>query len=104
MTSEELLKGLPGEALLSAGREDFLAGRHTIPALLVAIARTRLHRAGFVPDDAPPTTGVAELELYRALRHEGGDAYSRYNALLRELTSFESALEHRIRRRAEAAT
>jgi hypothetical protein len=50
-----------------------------------------------------PETGIAipvepELELYRLLRREGGDAYSRYNALLRELISFEQALDHRFRR------
>jgi len=37
------------------------------------------------------------LQLYRLLRQQGGDAYSRYNALLRELVSFESALDHRCR-------
>jgi hypothetical protein len=30
-------------------------------------------------------------------RHEAGDAYPRYNALLRELASFESALDRRLR-------
>jgi hypothetical protein len=39
-----------------------------------------------------------ELQLYRLLRREGGDAYSRYNALIRELVSFESALDQRIQR------
>lgn len=29
------------------------------------------------------------------LRQEGGDTYSRYNALLRELVSFEQALDRR---------
>jgi hypothetical protein len=39
-----------------------------------------------------------ELELYDLLLLEGGDAYSRHNALLRELISFENALGHRVRR------
>jgi hypothetical protein len=39
----------------------------------------------------------AELELYDLLMREGGDAYSRYNALLRELVSFENALNRRSR-------
>ena len=39
----------------------------------------------------------AELALYRRLREAGGDAYSRYNALLREVVSFESALDLRCR-------
>jgi hypothetical protein len=32
------------------------------------------------------------------LRQAGGDAYSRYNALLRELISFENALDRRNRK------
>ena len=36
-----------------------------------------------------------ERQLYRLLREEGGDAYSRYNALIRELVSFEQALDRR---------
>jgi hypothetical protein len=36
--------------------------------------------------------------LYRLLHQQGGDAYSRYNALLRELISFEHALDCRQRR------
>jgi hypothetical protein len=43
-----------------------------------------------------------ELQLYRLLRREGGDAYSRYNALLRELISFEQALDRRTSRRSNA--
>jgi hypothetical protein len=31
------------------------------------------------------------------LRGQSGDAYSRYNALIRELVSFEYALDHRRR-------
>jgi hypothetical protein len=41
----------------------------------------------------------AELELYRMLCQAGGDAYSRYNALLRRLVSFEQALDRRCRHR-----
>ncbi|MCX6930149.1 MAG: hypothetical protein NT154_44095 [Verrucomicrobia bacterium] len=40
-----------------------------------------------------------ERQLYRLLRQEGGDAYSRYNALIRELVSFEQALDRRCRHR-----
>jgi hypothetical protein len=36
------------------------------------------------------------------MRSEGGDAYSRYNALLRELISFEQALDRRIRQSRKA--
>jgi hypothetical protein len=62
----------------------------------VDIARDRLHRHGI----RWQSTGLAnlepELELYSLLRREGGDAYSRYNAIVRELVSFESALSRRL--------
>jgi hypothetical protein len=37
---------------------------------------------------------TAEHDLYALLGQEEGDPYSRYNALLRELVSFERALDH----------
>jgi len=40
----------------------------------------------------------AELDLYHLLSHEGSQAHSRYNALIRELISFEHALDHRLRK------
>jgi hypothetical protein len=45
----------------------------------------------------PPAPVEPELQLYRLLRREEGDAYSRYNALVRELVSFEAALDRRNR-------
>jgi len=97
-TANDLLTGLPGASLLRRGLADVQTGRTTIPACLVQIARTRLARAGLLPFDAPRAATEPELELYQLLRGEGGDAYARYNALLRELTSFASALEHRCSR------
>jgi hypothetical protein len=43
---------------------------------------------------------VAEPEraLYRLLLNEGGNAYGRYNALLRRLVSFEQGLRRGLRR------
>ncbi|MFM7182014.1 MAG: hypothetical protein ACKO2G_11200, partial [Verrucomicrobiales bacterium] len=38
----------------------------------------------------------AELDLYQLLASEGNQAHSRYNALIRELVSFERALDHRL--------
>jgi hypothetical protein len=96
MTRDELLAGLPGEALVREGLADLESGRRTIAALLVSVARTRLSRAGLLGRAVAPRE-EPELELYRLLRHEGGDAYSRYNALIRELTSFEQALDRRVR-------
>lgn len=90
----DLLTGLPGEQLIRSGLADVKAGRCTIAACLVAIGRPRLERAGLMGEQAPRQTDP-ELLLYRLLRREGGDPYSRYNALLRELTSLEQALDHR---------
>ena len=97
MTIDELTAGLPGEALVRAGLTDLEAGRRTVPALVVSMARRRFVRAGLLRS-APSLAGDVELELYHQLLSEGGDAYSRYNALIRELTSFERALEWRLRR------
>ena len=94
---DDLLSGLPGEELIRKGLTDANAGRRTIAACLVAIGRPRLQQAGLIRDNGPLPGPDAELQLYRLLRQEGGDAYSRYNALLRELVSFEQALDRRMR-------
>lgn len=86
------LTGLPGVELVEPGLADLVAGRETVPALLVAIAGTRLRRLGLpVPVRAWDDD---ELRLYRALCDEDpSSAYSRYNSLLRRIDSFASALE-----------
>jgi hypothetical protein len=98
VTSEELMSGLPGESLVRQGLADLAAGRQTIHAWLVAIARPRFARAGLLQSAPSAQYDEPERELYRLLREEGADAYSRYNSLLRELVSFESALDGRLRR------
>ncbi|MCF7675610.1 MAG: hypothetical protein K9N23_21010 [Akkermansiaceae bacterium] len=90
-----LLSGLPGAERILAGLLDYSRNRPTIDACLVRIARRRLARAGLL-DPAPHGDDGAELELYAYLAHEGARAHSRYNALLRELASFEHALDHRL--------
>ena len=97
MKPADLLAGLPGETLMREGLADWAAGRRTIPACLVAIGSVRLQSAGLIPRMAAPQPGDAEHQLYQLLRQAGGDAYSRYNALLRELISFENALDRRTR-------
>ena len=86
------LEALPGGALIRQGLADLEAGRQSIAALLIDIARPRLTELGVVSPSAPPPVAEPERELYQLLRAEGGDAYARYNSLLRELTSFQSAL------------
>lgn len=95
MTADPALHGLPGAKLIRDGVRDVLAARHTIPALVVSVAQARLAGAGVLPASAPVISADPERELYQLLRAEGGDAYSRYNALLRELGSFLSALQAR---------
>ena len=97
MQTNDLMTGLPGEDLLRQGLADVRANRDTIAAYLVHIARPRLSEAGLLPRNISDGCAEPEIQLYRLLRSEKGDAYSRYNALLRELTSFEMALEHRMR-------
>lgn len=94
---------LPGAELIRDGVRDLLNGRATVPALVVSVARQRLARAGVLRDSAPVVAAEPERELYRLLLAEGGDAYSRYNALMRELASFVSALDARSQRAARRA-
>jgi hypothetical protein len=98
MKRTDLFQGLPGETLVRKGLADFESGQCTVPACLVAIARSRLIDAGLIAPGNPGTITEPERQLYRLLRKSDGDAYSKYNALLRELVSFEQALDHRLTR------
>jgi hypothetical protein len=91
------LTGLPGEELIREGLDDLRAGRATVAGCLAGLALPRLKRAGLAADiEAGPEL---ELRLFRLLRERGGDAYGRYNSLLRQLSSFESALDRILFRR-----
>jgi hypothetical protein len=96
-TGFDILDGLPGSDLVREGIADHRAGRKTIANCLVRIASPRLFRAGLVDSEAIEDNGT-ELELYQLLADEGNRAYSRYNSLLREIISFEHALDHRLRK------
>ncbi len=93
---QELIAGLPGAERIMDGLRDYHDKRHTIGSCLVRIARRRLASAGFV-ETSPGHDINAELDLYHLLSPEGKQAHSRYNALIRELVSFEHALDHRLR-------
>lgn len=85
------LERLPGGDLVQEGLDDLARGEDTVAALLVSIAATRLRAGGLTVPRALPD---AEHRLYEKLAHGDPDsAHSRYNALLRRLVSFESALE-----------
>jgi hypothetical protein len=84
--------GIPGGELIRSGLTDAAAGRQTVGSLLVAIGSPRLRRAGIIV----PETGVVDPDhrLYELLALDDADAaHSRYNALIRQLVSFERALE-----------
>src|SRR4051812_2951116 len=98
-TSDELIAGLPGEELFRQGFVDLQRGCWTIPSCVVAVARTRLTQAGLFTDSEISFPAEPERELYRLLMKEPGDAYSRYNSLIREFVSFEMALDRRVRLR-----
>jgi len=85
------LTHLPGGDLVARGLEDLALGNESAEALLVSIAAERLKHAGIRLARVLPD---AQHRLYLLLLAEDQDsAHSRYNALLRRLTSFESALE-----------
>jgi hypothetical protein len=91
----ELLLGLPGAERILEGLRDYRENRHTIASCMVRMARPRLGKARLL-EASPPLDDGAELNLYQLLSHEGNQAHSRYNALIRELLSFEHALDHRL--------
>lgn len=85
------LDHLPGGDLVQQGLRDLAASRETVESLLVSIAAPRLRASGLA---VPKTFPDPEHRLYERLARDGADeAHPRYNALLRRLTSFESALE-----------
>lgn len=85
-------EGLPGYDLIRQGLADLDAARETAPALLVLIGAPRLRSIGIsVPDVA---ISDPDLRLFALLAREDSDAaHGRYNALVRELVSFERAAE-----------
>jgi hypothetical protein len=86
--------GLPGETMVRKGLADHASGRETIESLLIQIGATRLRRSGVgVEKNVNPD---ADYKLYELLgKLNGRRAYSQYNAWIRQLVSFERALENR---------
>jgi len=95
-TTDDICGGLPGEHLVRKGFEDLKQDQFSIPACLVSIARTRLCSTGIFDCEGLAFIADPEHALYAQLKREDGDAYSRYNSLIRELVSFEQALDHRL--------
>lgn len=93
--TNDVIKGLPGADMIVDGLRDYRESRHTMCSCLVRMARRRLVRAGLMEASAQHDIN-AELDLYQLLYHEGDNAHSRYNSLIRQLISFERALDHRL--------
>jgi len=94
------LEGLPANELIQQGLHDLALNRSTVAACLVKIASPKMRRCGMEVRLSDEAALNADYELYDLLgQTHGNEAHSRYNALLRELVSFERALESRHRRR-----
>jgi hypothetical protein len=86
------VSALPGADLVLQGLRDLELSIDSTEALLVLIGAPRLRSLGLtVPTREHPTS--PEHRLYARLsREDGRTAHSRYNALVRQLVSFERAL------------
>ncbi|MCX6126254.1 MAG: hypothetical protein NTV34_16095 [Proteobacteria bacterium] len=92
----EDISDLPGAELLLQGLKDLEQSEITIPSLLISIGRSRLEAAGLKIPEAKFSVYDFELTLYRLIgRDDSLDAYSYYNSLIKQLISFEKALEQR---------
>lgn len=80
---------MPGADLIEQGLRDLALGVVSVESLLVSIGAPRLRTLGL---DVPTVLEDAELRLYRALaQRHGAGAHARYNALVRQLVSFQRA-------------
>ena len=83
---------LPGGVLIQRGMDDLAAGIMSDDALVVMIGAPRLRSLGL--DVPSPEVSDPESTLYHRLSASDADsAHSRYNALIRQLVSFERAFE-----------
>ncbi|GEP44901.1 hypothetical protein [Brevifollis gellanilyticus] len=94
-----LFAGLPGADLVSDGLADVAAGRETVAGELVKIGSPRLNDCGLSVIVDHEEALNADRRLYTLLgASHGNAAHSQYNALIRQLVSFERALEQRLAR------
>jgi hypothetical protein len=95
MSHSATFSTLPGGDLIEKGLQDLACGKESIESLLVQIGTPRLRALNI---EIPPN-GCEDPDerLYDLLseRH-GKEAHSKYNSLLRQLSSFARALEHRV--------
>lgn len=85
--------GLPGADLVENGLRDLAANVRSAEALAVALFEPRLRTLGIAISGSHGGETL-NLELYELLEEQYGvEAHSQYNALLRRVISFASALE-----------
>lgn len=80
---------LPGGDFVERGLADLAAGKESVESLTLRVGSRRLRELGF-----PVTEGAADPghALYlRLIAEDPRRGYSRYNALLRRLSSFQRA-------------
>lgn len=82
--------GLPGGDLVDAGLADLAQEKASVESLLVSLAAPRLRREG-VPLAGPILTEPEDRLFDLLARTAGGLAHARYNAYLRQMSSFADA-------------
>ncbi|MCF6313663.1 MAG: hypothetical protein L3J39_14555 [Verrucomicrobiales bacterium] len=92
----DIISDLPAEQHIRDGLLDLQGGKTSIASCLVRIASPRLLKAGILKEPIALMDQNDELTLYQLLASHGDRAYSIYNSLLRELSSFERALDQRL--------
>lgn len=103
--TNELFEALPGAELITEGLRDVAAGRETVASEIVKIGSPRLRRCGIEVDVTDEQALNADRRLYAILSATHGNAaHSQYNAWIRQLVSFERALEQRISRKSSLET
>jgi hypothetical protein len=87
------LEHLPGAEIVLPGIADLKREQMSVNALAVQAAAPRLRHLGLEARSADDVEPAAH-RLYEQLQQELGDAaYSRYNAILRRVSSFARAAE-----------
>ena len=91
----EELESLPGAELVLRGIDDLANGQTmTPPALLVAMARSKLRWLDLDIPAIADTIQEPELTLYDLLAQSLAEPYGEYKALRYRLNKFENALEN----------
>ncbi|MCA1962953.1 MAG: hypothetical protein LDL31_03290 [Prosthecobacter sp.] len=87
------LNDLPAADMIRVGLADLAGRRESVASYLVQIGSLNMRRCGIEVPVSDEDALEADHRLYALLsREHGNDAHRRYNALLRELVSFERAL------------